>query len=377
MKKVLLLPDSFKGTMRSEEICEIMERAIKDHFPACEVISIPVADGGEGTVSCFHTAIGGEMVSLPVKGPYMEDREGFYGVLPDGTAVIEMAAAAGLPLVGEDRRAEKTTTFGVGQLLLDAVNRGCKKVIIGLGGSATNDLGCGMAVAMGAKFYDRAGRTFTPVGETLGNITKIDVSEIKKALVGVEVVSMCDIDNPLYGKDGAAYVFAPQKGADQAMVQNLDQNLRMAAAVIKAELGSDVSMLPGAGAAGGMGAGTVAFLGATLQRGIEVVLDTVNFDNLVQGTDFVFTGEGSFDRQSLYGKVVIGVGRRAKDHDVPVIAMVGAIDDHVEEAYYMGIVGIFSINRKILPFAEIKAHSADNLFLAMDNLMRFMKSCKN
>ncbi|MGI6152609.1 MAG: glycerate kinase [Christensenellaceae bacterium] len=374
MKKVLLVPDSFKGTMSSLEICHIMERAIKKHAPACEVVSIPVADGGEGTVDSFLAAVGGEKVTLPVKGPSMEDVEGFYGILPDGTAVIEMAAAAGLPLAGEANRVEKATTYGVGQLIVAAAARGCREIVIGLGGSATNDLGCGAAAAAGVRFMDSGGNEFVPVGETLGRIAKIDVSAAEKKLAGIRIVAMCDVDNPLCGANGAAYVFAPQKGADRAMVELLDQNLQKVAAVVRSELGMDISNMAGAGAAGGMGAGMTAFFGAQLRAGIEAVLDTVKFDTLIENADMVFSGEGRIDTQSLRGKVVIGVARRAQKHHVPVVAIVGDIGGDIDAAYDMGVAGIFSINRVAVPFSQASLRAKDDLFLTMDNLMRFIKA---
>jgi len=349
-----------------------MASAIATYYPDAQIIPIPVADGGEGTVDSFLKAVGGEKITLAVKGPYMEEIEGFYGILPDKTAVIEMAAAAGLPLVGANRKAHKTTTFGVGQLLADAVKRGCKEVVLGLGGSATNDLGCGAAAAMGVRFINAAGEEFVPVGETLADICKIDVSAVRTALAGVNIVTMCDIDNPLYGESGAAYIFGPQKGADSDMVRFLDAQLRAAAEVIKRDIGIDTADMPGAGAAGGMGAGTVAFFGAVLRMGIEAVLDTVKFDQLVSGADIVFTGEGRIDTQSLRGKVVIGVGRRAKKYGVPVVAIVGDISDGIEEAYEQGVSGIFSINRHAIPLSESKLRSKTDLRLTMDNLIRFM-----
>ena len=223
MRKIILVPDSFKGTMSSAEICGIMSGAIRVHFPETEIISIPVADGGEGSVDSFLSAVGGKKVTVTVKGPWFEDLESFYGVLPDNTAVIEMAAACGLPLVGENRNPGKTTTYGAGQLIVHAARSGCKRIIVGLGGSATNDGGCGEAAAAGVVFRDASGKPFIPVGETLDKIAGIDASGIDEAVAGAEIITMCDIDNPLYGPNGAAHVFAPQKGADQAMVEMLEK----------------------------------------------------------------------------------------------------------------------------------------------------------
>ena len=374
MKKVILMPDSFKGTMSSSEICAIMKERILEHFPDCEIESIPVADGGEGTVDCFLEAMGGEKVVEDARGPYLESIKGFYAVVDDGnTAIIEMAATAGLPMVTGYEDPRYTTTFEVGQLIRKAIKRGCKKVIVGLGGSCTNDMGAGAAAGAGAKFYDAEGVEFIPTGATLKNIAKIDLSGLKEKIGDTEIIAMCDIDNPLYGETGAAYVFAPQKGADAEMVKLLDENLRACSETVKRELGVDVSTLAGAGAAGGMGAGMVAFFGATLKPGIETVLDTVGFEKVAGDADYVFTGEGKIDSQSLRGKVVIGIAQRAKKIDLPVIAVVGDIGDNMEPAYDMGVSAIFSINRVAVEFKKAKPRSKSDLSLTVDTIMRTLK----
>ena len=374
MKKAVLIPDSFKGTLSSAQICAIMEGQIKRHFPDCAVVGIPVADGGEGSVDAFLTALGGEKIYVEVAGPYFEPMRAFYGLIDEGrTAVIEMAACAGLPLVGDRKDPSKTTTYGVGQLILDAAKRGVKKIIVGLGGSATTDAGCGAAAAIGVKFLNAAGASFVPVGGTLKDVVRIDMADSAAALAGVEVVTMCDIDNPMYGLHGAAYVFGPQKGADPAMVRSLDDGLRHLGEVIKADLGRDLTEVPGGGAAGAMGVGMVAFFGSTLQMGIETVLDTVDFDRIVADADAVFTGEGKIDSQSLRGKVVIGVARRAKKQNVPVIAVVGGADLDVDDAYDMGVKAIFTINRLPQDLSVSSAFSDVNLGFAMDNILRMMK----
>jgi glycerate kinase len=373
VKKIILIPDSFKGTMSSGEICAIMEEQIKKHCPRAEIVSIPVADGGEGSVDSFLAAVGGEKVTIPVKGPFMEDIDGFYGLIDGGdTAVIEMAACAGLPLVGDRLHPDKTTTYGVGQILADAAARGCKKIIVGLGGSATNDFGAGAGAAAGIRFLDGGGKEFVPSGESLSRIRHIDKTGMPPELAAAEIITMCDIDNPLYGPAGAAHVFGPQKGADPAMVEFLDAQLRSMSETVIRELGVDVSALPGAGAAGGMGGGMAAFFNSRLQMGIETVLDTVRFDTLLSGADLVFSGEGKIDTQSLRGKVVIGVARRAKKQGVPVIAVVGDIGDNIEGAYDEGVSAIFSINRRAVPFQEARTHSKDNLAFAMDNFLRLV-----
>ena len=374
MKKAILIPDSFKGTLSSAQICEIMGREIKRHFPDCAIVGIPVADGGEGSVDAFLTALGGEKIYVEVAGPYFEPMRSFYGLIDEGrTAVIEMAACAGLPLVGERKDPSKTTTYGVGQLILDAAQRGVKKIIVGLGGSATTDAGCGAAAAIGVRFLNEAGACFVPVGGTLKDVVRIDMADAAERLKGVEIVTMCDIDNPMYGLHGAAYVFGPQKGADPAMVKFLDDGLRHLGEVIKRDLGRDLTEVPGGGAAGAMGVGMVAFFGSSLQMGIETVLDTVDFDSIVAGADAVFTGEGKIDSQSLRGKVVIGVARRAKKQNVPVIAVVGGADLDVDDAYDEGVKAIFTINRLPQDLSISSAFSDVNLAFAMDNILRMMK----
>lgn len=373
MKKFVLIPDSFKGTMSSQEICDIMEEKIKIYEPDAEIRSIPVADGGEGSVDALLAGAGGRKVSVDVKGPYREETHAFYGVLKDGTAVIEMAACAGLPLVEGNMHPERATTFGVGQLLVHVASHGCGRIIIGLGGSCTNDGGAGAAAAAGVKFYNEEGREFLPTGGSLRQIRRIDASGLLPSLRRAEIVAMCDIDNPLYGRTGAAYVFAPQKGADDAMVAMLDDGLWNLAETVKRDLQVDISALPGAGAAGGMGGGVRAFFGAKLQKGIDTVLDAVKFDDIARDADLVFTGEGKIDTQSLRGKVVIGVAHRTQKLHVPLVAVVGDIGDDIGSAYEMGVSAIFSINRVAKDFSEVRRRSKSDMALTVDNLMRFMR----
>ncbi len=373
MKKAVLIPDSFKGTMTSLEICRIMEQAILTRFPEVEVVSVPVADGGEGTVEAFLTALGGEKITVTVQGPLGEPVQGFYGLLED-TAFLEMAAAAGLPLTEGNLHPELASTFGVGQLMVHAAEHGARKLIVGLGGSATTDGGCGAAAAAGVRFLDGQGRPFVPTGGTLKSIASIDVSGLHPALRNAEIRTMCDIDNPMTGLRGAAHVFAPQKGADPSAVIRLDEGLRHLAEVVRRDLEMEIETVPGAGAAGGMGGGMLAFFGSGLEMGIQVVLDTVRFDDLIRDADCIFTGEGKLDSQSLGGKVVIGVARRAKAMGVPVLAVVGDIEDPVEEAYKEGVSGIFSINRVAVPYAQAKPRAKEDLYRTMDNLCRFMCS---
>ena len=373
MKHVILVPDSFKGTLSSAEICSVLRSEILRHFPDCAVSCVPVADGGEGSVDCFLTALGGRRVPTTVCGPFGEPVDAFFGFLPDGkTAVVEMAACAGLPLAEGRLDPLRATTFGVGELFLAAAELGASKIIVGLGGSATNDGGCGAAAACGVRFLNRSGEPFVPTGGTLAQITRIDTSGFSPALRGVQFTAMCDIDNPLYGPSGAAAVFSPQKGASASQVALLDDGLRSLAAVISHQLSHEVSSIPGGGAAGGMGAGMSAFFGASLRSGIDIVLDTVRFDRMLQTADWVFTGEGRLDSQSLRGKVVIGVAQRAKAAGIPVIAVVGDAEDKLDGAYEAGVTAVFPINRRARNFHEIRHLSRSFLAQTAEDILRLI-----
>jgi glycerate kinase len=375
MPKFILIPDSFKGTMSSLEICQTMENSIKKQYPAAEIVKIPVADGGEGSMDAFLKACGGKKIYKEVTGPYPGEKvKGYYGMLPDGTAVVEMAASAALPMVGDRKNPSKTTTYGVGELMLDAARNGAKKIILGLGGSATNDAACGLASACGVKFVNSAGESFIPVGGTLPEISSIDISSLDPVFKSVPVSAMCDIDNPFYGPEGAAAVYGPQKGADEEMVASLDKGMKHLASIIEKALDVDVQAIPGSGAAGGMGGGMAAFFGSELKMGIETVLETVHFESLLEGADFVFSGEGKIDGQSLRGKVVIGVARKAKQKGVKTIAFVGDIGDDVEKAYEEGVTAILSINRVAVPYKEARVRAKSDLGLTVDNFLRLVKA---
>lgn len=371
MSKWILVPDSFKGTMSSREVCGILRTELLEQMPEAEVISLPVADGGEGSVDAFLEAMGGRRVRVSCTGPDGAPMEGFFGLLSDGTtAVVEMAAAAGLPLLEGRLDVEGATTYGVGELLLAAAEAGARKIILGLGGSATNDGGCGCAAALGVRFLDEAGKAFIPVGRTLERIAHIDKTGLAPALAGVEIVTMCDIDNPLCGPNGAAAVFGPQKGADGPAVERLDRGLHHLAEVVRADLDVEILDLPGAGAAGGMGGGMAAFLGSRLQMGIDAVLDTAGFDALLPGTRAVITGEGRIDGQSLRGKVVVGVARRAKKAGVPVVAVVGDVAPGAAAAYEKGVTAMFSTNRRAIPWEQARLTAKEDLRAAAGDLFR-------
>ncbi|MBC5787572.1 glycerate kinase family protein [Clostridium facile] len=371
MKKCVIAPDSFKGSMTSIEVCQIIKQKVAEFFPGCQTVCLPIADGGEGTVDCFLQAMQGEKIMVPVHGPHMEDITGFYGRFQD-TAIIEMAAASGLPLAERHLNPSVTTTYGVGELMLHAIQHGAKQIILGIGGSCTNDAGCGCAAALGAKFYHGA-QTFLPTGKNLGQITKIDLSELKSLLNGVSVLTMCDVTNPLYGPNGAAVVYAPQKGATPEMVKLLNEQLIQFDHILQTQLGYSVAALPGAGAAGGFGAGAVAFLQAKLQSGIDTVLELTKFEKQIQFADLVITGEGKLDQQSLQGKVISGIAKRTFPYHIPTVAIVGDIGEDIASIYQMGISAVFSINQVAIPFSESKKRSKQDLARTTENILRFLK----
>ena len=379
MKKCIVISDSFKGSLSSGEICDIARACFAEVLSDCELTAIPVADGGEGTVDCFHQVCGGELVPVTVQGPFGQDMEAAYLRLDGGRAVIEMASSAGLPLVGDRRDPRITSTYGVGQQIRHAVEQGSTQILLGLGGSCTNDGGCGCAAALGVRFLDRAGQAFVPTGGTLDQIAHIDVSGARQLLQTVKLTAMCDIDNPMHGPTGASYIFGPQKGADPAMVEFLDGQLKALDAVIQRELHRSVADVPGAGAAGAFGAGILAFLDGTLCPGIEAVLDLVDFDGKLKDCDLVITGEGRFDSQSIRGKVVSGVSRRAKRQGVPVAVIAGSVAEDVESVSAdpdSGVTAAFSINRQAMDYSESRPFSRRNYRDTLENLLRLMKSTR-
>lgn len=376
MAKYVLIPDSFKGTLSSEDICRIASEEILRLEPEAEICAIPVADGGEGTVDAFLAAVGGTRAEVPCTGPCGQEVMGFYGLLPDGTAVVEMAAAAGLPLAGACRDPEKTTTYGVGQLMAHALSRGAKRLVLGLGGSATNDGGCGAAAALGAEFLDVKGRAFVPTGGTLTQIAHIRMEGLRETMAGAEVTVMCDIDNPLCGPAGAAAVFGPQKGADAAMVARMDAGLRHLAETLEKDVGMEVLTLAGGGSAGGFGAGAAAFFGGQLRMGIDVVLDLTDFDRKCRGASLVITGEGHLDSQSLRGKTVVGVARRARVLGVPAAALVGGCETALDAVYAEGVSGVFPIHPALCTWPQAAARTEEDLRFTMGNLLRFMAALR-
>ena len=370
IKRCLVLSDSFKGTLSSPDICRIARSL---HIPGWHIDALPVADGGEGTTDCFLDACGGQRIALPVSGPFGGTIDGFYGLLPDGTAVVECAAAAGLHQAEGRPDPEAATTYGVGQLLAHALDHGAKRLILGLGGSCTNDGGCGAAAALGVRFYDRQGRGFVPTGGTLADIEAIDLSGRHPGLRPGVLTVMCDIDNPLYGETGAAYIFAPQKGANDACVQRLDAGLRHFAAVLHAQLGAEVDTLPGGGAAGGFGAGCAALLCGALRSGITTVLDTVDFDRRAVGCDLVVTGEGSFDAQSLGGKAISGVAGRCQKLRVPAAVLAGRVALTPEQWAPLDLRAVRSINPTGATLEDARVNAAAYYRTALETLLKEWK----
>ena len=344
MEKILLAIDSFKGCLSSLEVATAVEDGIKLVYPACEIVKTPVADGGEGTAEALVWATGGQMLTVEVNDPLMQPVCARYGILGDGhTAVIEMSAASGLPLVPEKlRNPMLTTTYGTGQLIADALSRGCTNFILGIGGSATNDAGTGMLQALGYRFLDVGKQLLGAGGQILEQVAFIDSSSRNPLLGKAQFKVACDVDNPFSGKRGAAYIYAPQKGANPQMVEVLDRGLKHFAGVIKSQLNKDIDSVPGAGAAGGMGGGLLAFLDARLQPGIQLVLDALHFNDLLDGVNLVITGEGRMDAQTAMGKAPQGIAEAAARKNIPVIALTGNISDAVS-INRIGICGVFSI----------------------------------
>jgi len=372
--KVVIAPDSFKGSLTARQVCEAAEEGLRRVWPEAEVVSVPMADGGEGTVQSLVDATSGRIVSIDVTGPLGEPVAAFLGVLGDGvTAVIEMAAASGLPLVPQGlRNPALATTRGTGELIRGALDIGCRKFIIGIGGSATNDGGAGMAQALGVRLLDASGAEIGPGGAELARLARIDVSGLDPRASLSEFVVACDVDNPLTGPRGASAVYGPQKGATLEMVKTLDDALKNLASVVGRDLGVDVDGIPGAGAAGGLGAGLVAFLGASLKRGVDIVVETVGLREQMKGASLVITGEGRTDFQTLFGKTPMGVANVAKALGIPVVIISGAIADDARGLYAHGIDALMSIAKGPCTIDEAIANAAPLMADAAETAARLV-----
>ncbi|MEG1002478.1 MAG: glycerate kinase [Clostridium sp.] len=372
--KFVLAPDSFKESMSSMEACNAMERGIKKVIKDAECIKVPMADGGEGTVEALVLATGGSIKKVMVKGPLGEATEASFGMLGNSkTAVIEMAEASGIALVNrDDRNPMITTTYGTGEIIKAALDNGADSIVIGIGGSATNDGGAGMLQALGVKLLDENSNELPFGGGALSNLHKIDVSSLDERLKDVSIEVACDVTNPLCGITGASHVFGPQKGATEEMVLELDKNLEHYANKIKEYLGKDIKDAEGAGAAGGLGAALLAFLNGELKRGIELVIKHTNLEEKLKGSDYLLTGEGSIDSQTIFGKTPMGVATVAKKQGARTIAFGGRILDGVENLYDIGVTSIFSITPGVIDLDTALKDGSKNLERTVENVVRLL-----
>ncbi|MDE3839151.1 glycerate kinase [Bacillus methanolicus] len=376
--KVVIAPDSFKESLTAIQVAESIEKGFRTIFPDADIVKIPMADGGEGTVKSLVDATNGTIVEKTVTGPLGEPVQAFFGLLGNGkTAVIEMAAASGLHLVPANKRNPLvTSTRGTGELISAALDEDVEKIIIGIGGSATNDGGAGMARAIGAKFLDEKGNQISEGGGSLDQLASIDVSGMDPRLKLVKIEVACDVDNPLTGEKGASAIFGPQKGATPEMVRQLDKNLKHYARIIEKDLGKSIAKVPGSGAAGGLGGGLLAFLSAELKRGIDILIEATNFHEHVKDASLVITGEGKIDSQTISGKTPIGVAKTAKKYGVPVIAIAGNIASDSEIVREHGIDAVFSIVPGVIPLSDAFEHAAEYVERAAANIASLIKIAK-
>jgi len=376
MKKIVIASDSFKGSLSSSEVAQAIQAGIRKIFPECETITIPVADGGEGTVDALVKGANGTIITCRVHDPLMNIIDAQYGILGDSeTAIIEMAAASGLTLVPPDKcNPMKTSTYGTGELIKDALDKGCKNVLIGIGGSATNDAGTGMLQALGFGFSDKSGNQLGQGGRILEYISSIDTTGVINQVTDAKYTVACDVNNPFSGPDGAAYVFAPQKGADAYMVEQLDKGLKNFASIIRKTFKKDIDSLAGAGAAGGMGGSFVALLDAVLQPGIEMVLEALHFDKLIGSADLIITGEGKLDKQTAMGKTPMGVLHAAEKQNIPVVAIGGTVED-TDIIDKLGFAAILPILPYPVPLEQAmeKSFARQNIIRTVENYMKLWK----
>ncbi len=368
--KIVIAPDSFKECLTAAEVANAIETGFRDIFPDAEYMKVPVADGGEGTLQSLIDATGGRFFDASVIGPLGQPVNAQYGILGDHkTAVIEMAQASGIELIAvQDRNPLITTTYGTGQLIAKALEHGVSNIIVGLGGSATNDGGAGMMQALGAQCLDKNNNQIAAGGAALQHLMRIDPETIDPRLESVKIIAACDVDNPLTGQRGATAIFGPQKGATPGMVEQLDKALKHYAKIVERDLGVDVESMPGAGAAGGMGAALLSFMQAELKPGIDIVIDAVKLREKLRGADLVITGEGRVDGQTAQGKTPIGVARAAKVNQLPVIALVGSVGGGAEAVYAQGIDALFSVVHGAASLSEVLAAGEANLIRSARNL---------
>lgn len=361
--KIIIAPDKFKGSLTAAEAANAISRGIRGILPKAELKLIPLSDGGEGLIETLAGAGEGTILSTIVSNPLGQKVEARWALInSEQSAVIEMAVASGLSLVPpESQNPGITSTYGTGELIMAALDHGCSEIIIGIGGSATNDGGAGMACALGAKFIDKDGRPLDPGGLELLKLDRVDITNLDPRIKAVSCKVACDVDNPLTGQHGASYVYGPQKGANPDMVKELDRSLAHYASILKKYLGTDVEQIPGAGAAGGLGAGLIVFMGAELRSGIDLVLDTIKIDQELDRADLIITGEGRFDRQSLRGKVPMGIAKRAIKHNIPVIVLAGSVEVDNDELSQAGITAALSITDGSMKLEEAISRGSELL----------------
>ncbi|EMA8633279.1 glycerate kinase [Cronobacter sakazakii] len=379
LKKIVIAPDSFKESLSAMDVAKAIEAGFREIYPQAHYVCVPMADGGEGTVEAMVAATGGQIITTPVTAPLGNKVDGFFGLMGDGeTAVVEMAAASGLHLVPTAQRDPRiTTSYGTGELILAALERGVKAIIIGIGGSATNDGGAGMMQALGARFLDGEGRELAPGGAALARLERLDLSALDPRLAQVSVTAACDVDNPLCGEKGASAVFGPQKGATPAMVTELDAALRRFGEQLEAATGKAIISAPGAGAAGGMGAALLGMLNAELRPGIEIVIESLGLAQAVRDADLVITGEGRLDSQSIHGKTPVGVARVAKQFQRPVVAIAGSLTPDYQIVHEHGIDAAFSVIDRIVTLQEALDDAERNLRVTARNVAALWRLAEN
>lgn len=374
MTKYVVAPDSFKESMTAKEVCNAMEKGIKKADPAAEVIKVPMADGGEGTVDSLVDATHGQRVIVEVTGPLGNKISAYYGILGNGTtAVIEMAKASGLEIVEKKKRNPMiTTTFGTGELIRDALDHNVKEIIIGLGGSSTNDGGSGMAQALGAKLLDQNNHQIPFGGGNLDKLDKIDISNLDSRLRDVKIILAIDVTNPLIGKEGASRVFGPQKSATPEMVEKLENNLQHYAKIVKRDLNKDVASVSGAGAAGGLGAGLMAFTTCEMRRGVDLAIEVTKLEEKIRDADYVFTGEGGTDFQTKFGKTPYGVAKLGKKYHKPVISLAGYLGEGIDSLYSEGFTAIFGIIPGACDLSTALKNGPSNVARTTENIVRLL-----
>ncbi|MEM6719898.1 MAG: glycerate kinase [Bacteroidota bacterium] len=374
--KIILAPDKFKGALTGNEFCDAATEAILRVLPLAEIVRLPLADGGDGTIEILTAHLQGELINITVSDPLFRPIEAQYLWLEaKKTAFIEMAEASGMKLLSpEDQNCRKTTTFGTGEMILKAIEKGAKTIILGIGGSATNDCGIGMATALGYNFLDENGQKINPIGENLGRIHQIDTSNIHSKLATTTFQIACDVTNPLYGKQGAAHVYGPQKGASESDVELLDTGLRNIANLIQKQFNIDVQNIEGSGAAGGMGAGTTVFLRGKLTSGIELVKNLLDFDQHIQNADWIITGEGKLDNQTFSGKTITGVIESAQKQNIPVAVFCGATDLSISEQEELGVSYVNAVTKGVTSLEDAMKHSYENLKYAVYNFVKALQS---